>query len=492
MKATYGLICTAVGAGLLLGGCVNRAAQQQAKRTEDILADTTKPVMVTAAVNRPLVERLEITGEIATAADVRVAAKTPGKLVAVYVADGDKVSAGQILARQDTSSQEISLRQAQAQVTAMQASLSQAIANARIAPSRTAAAVASAEAQLRSAKAQRDKVRSGARPEERRQADAQLDAARSNLETARKELERQRSLYDSGATSRQRLEQAENAFRAAEASYESANQQVQMMKSWAREEDIRSAEEAVKQAEAAVRSAKANRELDVLLLDQVQAAKAQIESARAQLKQVMQSIDDASIKAPISGTIYGVPAQAGQSVGGGEPVARIVGTGGVYFEGEVPETTLSNIRVGNAVGVTLEAIPGKTFRGRVAAISPAANSVGRLFTVKVVLDGAPLDLKPGMFGAASVEIRQIAQATVVPAGAVVRRAGQDMVFVVEGNVVKKRLVTTGIKSDGQIQVSGVNPGEQVVTTGQTEVDEGSKVRVDKPVDRKDAKDSVGG
>lgn len=480
MKQAHLLTAATIVAACTLSasGCVNREAQQQAKRTEQLLSDPTLPVKVQPIRVTPLVERLEITGEVATAQDVRVAPKTPGKLAAVYVMDGDAVVAGQRLAMLDTASQQIQLRQASAQLTSAQAALSQAIANARHAPERSSAAVASAEAQLRSAKAQLDKARSGARPEEVRQAEAQARSAETAMDTARREMERQKELYEQGASSKQRYEQAVNAYEAAKAQYESARETLAIRRQQTREEDIRSAEESVRQAEASLKSAKASQELDVLLDDQVQAAQANLESARAQVNLVQQQIDDATVTSPISGRVVGIPAQPGQYVGGGESVARVVGTTGSYFEGEVPETQVGAIKVGSSVDVALDAAPGRAFRGRVAAISPRARDIGRLFSVRVQFDADPDAVKPGMFAKGQVELRKIAAAVVVPAIAVVTRAGKQYIFVVQDGTVRRTPVKLGIAEDGIVQVEGAPVGAQVVVSGQTDLDDGSKIRIE--------------
>lgn len=480
MRQALSLTSLLVIAAFVAGGCVDRASQQQAKRTEEIIADPTKRVLVQDAKSQTLVERVEITGEVTTASDVRVGPKSPGRLVSVSVSDGDTVQAGQVIAVQETTSQLIQLQQAQAQVTSARSALSQAISNARIAPSRTAAAVAGAEAQLRSARAQLEKAKNGARPEEKAQAESAVVSARSQMETAKKEAQRQRELYEAGAASRQRVEQAENALAAATAQFENATQQLKMIESWVRVEDIRAAEEAVKQAEAAVSSAKANRELDVLLNDQVSAAKAQLDSATAQLKLIQQAIDDATIRAPLSGRVSGVPAQPGQYVGPGEPVARIIGLSAPYFEGEVPETVLGQIKMGASVDVRLDALPDQKISGIIAAISPDASSVGRLFRVRVVLSNSSGGLRPGMFARGAVSVRVVEDAKVVPLDAVVRRAGEDVVFVIEGDTAKLRKVKLGIKEGGFVQVTNVTAGEKVVVSGQTELDEGSKVLIEDP------------
>lgn len=477
---------------LVVGGCVNRDAQKQAKRTEQILRDPTKPVTVEPIGTRSMRDLLELTGQVTTGEDVAVGSKNPGKLISVYVRDGDSVSAGQLLATQDTSTQMISMQQAQAQVSAAMAALSQARQNAIVGPRRSTAALETARAQLRSAKAQLQKALNGARPEERRQAEAAVAGARSAMETAKKQAERARELFNADAISRSQLEVAENTYQGALSQYQSALETLSLSKNSARAEDISSARESVRQAEEGVRSAEAQKSLDSLLTEQVRAAEANLRSAQAAVGLIQQQVSDAQIRAPFSGRVYGRPAQPGSVVGAGSPVVRIIGSGGVYFEGEAPESAIASIIPGSPVDITVDALTGRKFAGKVTNLSPQASSVGRLFSVRIQFLAMPAEIKPGMFARGSIAIKTVAAATVVPSSAIVRRGGQDMVFTVSNNTAKEAKVTRGLEQGGFTQVTGVAPGEQVVVKGQNELVDGSKVTIEAPKSATAEPGSAGG
>jgi HlyD family secretion protein len=465
-------------AALVATGCVDRAAQHQASETQKILNDPIKPVIATPVRLATLTESIDLTGELTTSSDVSVGAKTAGRLVAVYVNDGDPVRRGQVIAQQDTSNQLISLQSAMAQQASAQAALTQAIANARIGPSKSTAGVLSAQAQLRSAKSQLQKAIGGARPEEKAQAEAAVSSAKSNLDTARRNRDRKRSLLQQGAISQQDLDQAENQYEAALSQYQSAQADQRMKANWTRPEDIEAAREAVRTAQENLKTAQATKQLDTLFRDQVAAARAGLQSAMAQVHLAQQSIQDAQIRAPFDGRVSGKPAQIGSVPGSGNAIARIVGREGTYFEGQVSENDLSKVSTGSAVLVSVDAIPGRTFPGHVAAISPSASSVGRLFTVRVQMDTNSAEIKPGMFARGQVTVRKIQNAVVVPTTAVVQRDGASYVFVVNGDKAHKQLVRAGLRQGDLTEVSGVKTGEKVVTTGQTDLEEGSPIKLD--------------
>jgi len=462
---------------LSMGGCADRKAQADSKRTAEVVNDPVKEVTVTQTKTSLIEEVLTVNGNLATDNDVSVGAKNPGRIQSVLVRDGDQVSAGQLLATMDISNLLAQQAQALAQLKASQAQLSQAQNSARLAPARTDASVRQAEAGVRQAKAQLAKAEAGARSEEKAQAAANVASAKSNLETQKKELERVKTLVAEGALAESRLDQQRNAYESALAQYQSSLEAQAIAANATRPEDLASARESVRQAEQILASAKASKKLDVTLDDQVDAARAQVEASRAALGVIQQSIRDAQIVAPISGKVVGKPTLAGTVVGAGNTIVRLIGSAGVFFEAEVPSEELSKVQVGTSVRVAVDAFAGRTFSGTVAFINPLADSVGRLFKVRVQITGADQELKPGMFAKGEIVTKSVPGAVVLPSSAVVRRGSDVYVMVIEGDVAKKQTVRLGITKNSLVQVIGLAEGVTVVLNGQEDIVEGSKVRV---------------
>ncbi|MFN3730351.1 MAG: efflux RND transporter periplasmic adaptor subunit [Fimbriimonadaceae bacterium] len=475
MRTILPIILAATALGI--AGCVDRGAQAQAKRTEELLSDPVVPVKVITASTEEVRNTFEVTGSLTTSEDTIVGAKTGGRVVAVYVKDGDAVSAGQVLATIDTTDLQIQLRQANAQIQAAESQLSQAKSNAAVAPVRSNAAVAAAEAQLAQAKSQYEKARNGARTDEKAQAEAAVNAAKSNLDTAKSDLERQRRLFNEGATPKARLEQSENAYAAALSQYEQALAARRLIEDATRPEDLATASAAVRQAEENLRSAKAQQQLDVVYDQQVAAAESSLNSARAARDLVRQQIADATVRAPFSGQIAGKPVQVGQIVAPGTPIARLVGSEGLYFEGEIPESMVDKLRPGTPVRVTI-ASANRAVDGEVAAISPYGETVGRLFRVRIRILSGVSGLNPGMFATGEVLIGSIPDAVVLPYVAVVSRGGKNFVFVYEDGKARQTDVTLGLRLGDRVQVTGVSPGAQVVIEGQSTLQDGSDIRID--------------
>lgn len=457
-------------------GCVDRQAQQQAKQTQEFLADKSKLVTVVNLAPTSISETLEITGNIVTGDDTTVGAKQSGRLVSVFVKDGDAVSAGQVVAQQENTTQMAQLSGALASASAARSQVSQAEQNARILPSKSAAAVNQAQAQLRSAKANLQKVVSGARPEERSMAESQVKSAKNAMDTAKSDYDRKLNLFNQGAIPRTQLEQSQNAFVAAQTAYNNALQNNLMIVNGARTEDVSVAREAVRTAQDNLNNALAQQKLDVLYNEQVQAARSNLLAVQSQVAVAQQAVADTQIRAPFDGTISGRPTQIGSMLSPGAAVVHIVGKAGVYFEGEIPEDKLPKVVVGNPVNVQIASL-GTTAQGIIAAVSPEAQQVGRLFKVRIQLTSPSSEIKPGMFARGVINVKTIQYTTVVPTSAVITKGEDKFVFVADKNVAKMRKVQVGVVNGDKSQISGIDLGTPVIVTGQGGLTEGDAIKV---------------
>ena len=473
----FGILALVVAFGVT--GCVDRKGQTAARETSEIVNDPLKDVSVTPVKIEDIQELLQVNGEIVTSDDAQVSAQSSGKIRSVFVKEGDMVTKGQVVAMMDSDNLQQQVDQARASLANATASLAQATANARLTPARSTAVVRQAEAALRSAKSQLQKSLNGARPEERRQAQNNVDSAKSNLDTAKKNLERVRTLVKEGALPDSQLDTALNTFETSTSQYQNALQAQRLVQDQVRPEDIETAREAVRQAEQSLASAKSSKSLDIVLVDQVNGARAQVNSARAQLEVAQKNLSDSTIKSPFSGRVYGRPLQAGVVVGSGTPIARIVGGLGVYFEGQAPSDKVQRIQTGTPVAISVDAMPNNTFGGKVVAISPQGDSVGRLFSVRIQFDNLSTAVRPGMFATGAVVLSENKGAMMVSEGSIISRDGIKYVMVADGNKAKKVVVTTGIKKGSEVEVKGLSSGAQVISRGQGALVEGSKIRVSK-------------
>jgi RND family efflux transporter MFP subunit len=482
MKRT--IILALIGVGVLalmffMIGKPNEREQREAAAQQQIISDLTVPVSFIKPVVKTLASQIVLNGPIRTLDEVDLGSKLAGRIVAVSVVEGSRVRAGQVIARVDNASLMQQVQQAEAGVAAALSARQQASIQAQISPQQSMAAIRQAEAAVAQARAQLDLLRAGARSQEVAQARERVNSAKAAMDKAKADLDRAKKLFAGDAISRADVEAAQLGYDSALSNYRSAVEGYDALVEGARPQEIRQAEEGVRQAEEQLRLARANSVNDDIRRQQVQQADAQLRQAQAQVRLARQALADASIVSPIDGFVTGKPAKVGQVVSPGTPVASIVSLDGVYFEGQVPETEIANVSVGQTATVSLDAIPGRTFTGSVVAIDPKAESLGRLFAARIAISNPGLIVKPGMFGQAVLKLNSIPNAVTVPVDAVRKIDNKSYVFVKNGDVARRVQVKVGQQDGTSIQVIGLSANEDVILKGKDLLQDGSKIREDK-------------
>ena len=191
------------------------------------------------------------------------------------------------------------------------------------------------------------------------------------------------------------------------------------------------------------------------------------------------------VRAPVSGTIIGMPAQLGMTISQAVPLARIAGGTGLEVRLFVPERFISRVSLRQTCEITLDAWPGDVFRGRVSEISPVVDPASRTMEVRVAVDNIGSRLKAGMFASVRIITEQRNNIVRIPSAAMIQRFGEEYVFVAEadpenpgGYIARRRTIVPGIRIDGMMEVrQGLRPGEDVVIRGQSLLTEGSKVNI---------------
>jgi RND family efflux transporter MFP subunit len=214
-------------------------------------------------------------------------------------------------------------------------------------------------------------------------------------------------------------------------------------------------------------------------VEMAQARKRQAEAKRSQVEAQITtaevSLGYARIEAPFAGVVIERHMDPGTLAAPGMPILVIDQAGRHRLEVSLPETRLRSVRTGEAVAVRIEAL-ADALEGRVSEIVSAVDPGTRTAIVRISLPAAE-GLRSGMFGRALLAGGAGESALTVPQQAVVRRGQLQSVFVVEGDVARRRLVSLGSQSNGRYTVlSGLSGGEQVVLNP-GEVQDGVPVRV---------------
>jgi RND family efflux transporter MFP subunit len=185
-------------------------------------------------------------------------------------------------------------------------------------------------------------------------------------------------------------------------------------------------------------------------------------------------LNQSIISAPFSGIVTQKFVDAGAVVSPGSPIVALQGTADLELDVPVPEELVRELSPGAPVAVRVDALGGLSVPGRIRAIVPADNPALRAIMLKISVP-ARRDLLSGMF--ARIDIHQRTQPTqVVPAQAVVVRAGQAGVFLVRGNIATFRPVKTGASGGGLVAVQGVvGVGSRVAVSNLQRLDDGTAV-----------------
>jgi RND family efflux transporter MFP subunit len=260
-------------------------------------------------------------------------------------------------------------------------------------------------------------------------------------------------------------------------------------------DQLRQAQAAVEQAQANLKNAQLSRERNETLFARGIAARKDLEDARTQQSVAEAALRQANasealarlqlarcqVRTPVAGIVVKRFVSLGEQVDGtaAQPIFEVANLDTVELLGSVPAVYLGKIRIGQTLPITTDAFPGKTFTGRVAAISPAVDPATNQGMVRIRIANRPAVLRLGMFLTVQVPIEIHSGALVVPTEAIYHNdQGETEVFRVEGDAATAAPVTLGIEAGGRTELlSGVQAGETVILTGGYGLGEHTQVKI---------------
>lgn len=463
---------------------------------------------------KDLTVRISASGVVQPVRRVNLSPKTQGRLQELYVEQGDRVAAGEIIARMESNEIEAQLRQAEARVERAQANLDKLQTGSR--PEEIAAArarlarmqarldeleagtrreeVAAARARLQEAESRLSDARTGSFQNEIEQAQARLEANLAELELAEERVQRYEGLRAQGAISEDALDQYQRDRRRLEALQDEAEQRIEQLRENRRSQidqlqaaveqerqNLRKLEngtrpEAIAQAEADV--AEARSQLDELLNgtrpEDIAAAEADVREAEGQVRFYQVQLEDAKIRAPFGGIItqrYAVegafvtPATSASDATSATSTSIVALAKDLEVLAKIPEADISQIRPDQKVEIVADAYPDKVFAGRVHLIAPEAVKERdvTLFQVRIDIETGQEELQSGM----NVNLRFVGDtldnALVVPTVAIVTNKGETGVLLPDENGEPEFYpVTLGSQIGNEIQIlEGITTGDRV-------------------------------
>jgi RND family efflux transporter MFP subunit len=230
---------------------------------------------------------------------------------------------------------------------------------------------------------------------------------------------------------------------------------------------------AFQQAESDFKRANDLREQKILSQSEFDNAQSKYRMAAAVAAEAKTMLDYTKIVAPFAGVITRKLADVGDLAMPGKPMLQMENPSALRLEADVPEALIDNVKLGDKFAVRIASITND-IQGTVAEMSPAADPNSRTFLVKLDLPGTP-GLRSGQFGRVAVPVGEVT-AIRVPVSALVQRGQMELVFVAVNGHAELRLIKTGRRVGDEVEVvSGLNPGEQVVTDRAAELTDGQPV-----------------
>lgn len=373
---------------------------------------------------------LSVHGHIVAHHRINVNSKVTGRVAWIGVEKGEKVEANQVLVRLEDDEFRAQVEQAEGVVA--------------------------------NAKAYLEELEKGSRPQEIAQAQHSLDQARASMLDAKVTLDRTKELATQGVLSKQALDDATARYETSEQQVHYLEQALQLIKIGSRPEEIARAKGSLLQAEG------------------------QLAFAQSQL-------DATVIRAPVAGTILERTAEKGELVtaqfaSGAEDgpqgsVVALADLNDVRVALDIPQSDFANVHLKQKGTVTLDAFPDHKYEGAITEISPEASSQNGTLPIKVRILKPDSRLRLQMNATVKFLTKESKGensqplGVLVPAAAVRERDGKKVVFIAfNGRVLVHEVRLVAQRADGLL-VQGLDGGENVITSGSQNLNEGDKIKI---------------
>ena len=266
------------------------------------------------------------------------------------------------------------------------------------------------------------------------------DLNKEKIENAILNYERTKELYEQGAVSKSQLEQAQIG---------------------ANEKNLDALQASVTQAEISY-----------------QQSLNQLTQAQISYEQAADGLDNTNVEAPMTGILSVLNVKEGQIAGSGQQAASIVDVSQVYIQLSVVESVVNDIKEGDEIRLEVPSASSDEIISTVSYVSPSADPMNKLYTVKSYIDNPESKIRPGMSAKATISLESAENAIVIPSNAIINRGDKKFVFVVEDDLAIEKEIETGIDTGEFVEIlSGLEFDEKIIIEGQFYVSDGSKVKV---------------
>lgn len=387
--------------GLALSACGERADSGTGVDRKTT-ADRIREVRVSRVEISRLENRVSYVGTLLAWRKTDISSEIGGTIERLHFERGDRVRKGQLLAKVSTRTILLEVRQA--------------------------------EAALEAARSQLEKTERGSRPEEIRIAEAALDEARAGLLEAENHYLRVKGLFESKAMSRSEYDTAKRGVDMARARVHAAEDQLELARQGPRAEDRDS-------------------------------ARAALEQARAALALSRDRLRKSRLTAPHDGVAAFRDVEEGELIVPGSPLTRVVDADRMRVRIAVSENHIRHLGSQRAFDVELDAIPGKAFQAVLSFLSPAADPLTRSYPVEMTIEPPDPRMADGMTARVQIPITDARPSVKIPSAWLAEADGRMGVLLAEEGRAVFRRVTLGAYYDQRVEVlTGLSERDLIITT----------------------------
>ncbi|MFO7973963.1 MAG: efflux RND transporter periplasmic adaptor subunit [Candidatus Hydrogenedentota bacterium] len=462
-------------------------------RTPESGPTTTERVIFDAR-RGPLTISVNVSGTIQAREQEVIKCEVEGQTQILWIIEeGKQVKEGDLLIELDASSlvdqrvdQEIRVQNAEASFIGAREKLA-------VAKNQAQSDVDKAELDLQFAEEDLKNFVDGEFPKQLKEAEARITLAKGTAARARERVESSEKLAKEDFITPIELEADRQDLVKAELDLELAEDEKRLLTEFTYERKLTQLESDVHQARMALERIERKAAADVVQSEaDLKAKESEYLRQKDKLEKIEVQIEKTKIYAPADGlVVYATsgrggwrgndePLQEGQMVRERQELINLPTGSSFMAEVEVHETSLTKIRPGLPVRITVEAFPEKVYRGRVETVAPLPDARSawlnpdlKVYKTDIVIEGDASGLRTGVTCLAEIIVEQYEDALYVPVQAVVREKGRPTVYLARGNTFEPQEVDVGLDNNRMIRIlSGLEEGDPVVLNPPLAADKG--------------------
>lgn len=434
----------------------------------------------------PITISVTETGSIQASEQEVIVNQVEGRTEIIYIIEeGAPVSEGDLLIELDSSELEDRKINQEISVQNAEASFIRARENLAVAESQAKSDVSQAELDYRFAQEDLTKYLDGDYPKEKLELETAITLSQEELERAVDRLQGSEKLYAERYIAETELRGDRLAKNRAELDLRVAEENLKLLEQYTKPRRVTELESDIEQKRLALERVRRKARADVVQAEaDLRASEAEFNRQRDRLEKIVDQIEKTKIYSPASGMVIyatsvnrnrwdnGEPLEAGYQAREREELIYLPTADSLMAEVSIHESALEKVAVDQPVRVTVPAVPGREFVGRVTRIAPLPDDGGwwnpdlRVYETRIDIEGSIPGVRTGMSCQTEIIVEEFADVLFVPVQAVVKDSGRSAVFVeVSEGVLERREVEVGLDNNKMVVVlDGLREGERVSLT----------------------------